>query len=134
MKTTIHAAEVLSEGGRDGRLFTPSGSLDLSLSKGRDPKSLTPEHLFAGAYAACFFEAMQDAAKNSHCEVDGLTVMAQVSLIEDERGNPTLQVRMRATVPGMDRHRAEHLMHLAHQNCAYSRAIRGNADVILGTD
>ncbi|HEY8993702.1 MAG TPA: Ohr family peroxiredoxin [Lacunisphaera sp.] len=134
MKKTVHVAEVLSEGGRDGRIFTPSGSLDLSLSTASRPEAVTPEHLFAGAYAACFFAAMQNAAKRSHCFIEGLTVMAQVSLIEDEQGAFFLHVRMRAAVPGMDRHRAEHLMHLAHQSSPYSSAIHGNVDVVLGTD
>lgn len=134
MKSIVHVAEVMAENGREGRVFTPGGALELAFSSGGRDEPLTPEHLFAGAYAACFLGALKNAAVRSHLTLVGVTVQAQVSLLENEHDAYSLRVRMRAAVPGLDRHRAEHLMHLAHQSSPYSRAIRGNVEVELATD
>lgn len=133
-KKIVHVAEVMAEGGRNGRVQTDSGAFDFALSGAGDPDDITPEHLFAGAYAACFLSALRNAAARSHVPLTGVTVMAQVSLLEDERGAYDLSVLLRAAVPGMDLHRAQHLMHLAHQTSPYSKAIRGNVEVSLETD
>jgi osmotically inducible protein OsmC len=130
----VHVAEVLAEGGRDGRVLTDSGAFDLPLTTAPQPNAITPEHLFAGAYAACFLGALRNAAAQSHLSLGGVTVVAQVSLIENEQEDYELRVLLRASIPGVDLHRAQHLMHLAHRTSPYSKAIRGNVDVLLETD
>lgn len=134
MKSIVHVAEVMAENGREGRVFTPNGSLEVAFTSDGHAEALTPEHLFAGAYAACFLGALKNAAERSHLTLVGVTVQAQVSLVEDEREVWSLRVRLRAAIPGLDRREAEHLMHLAHQSSPYSRAIRGNVEVELATD
>lgn len=133
MKKVLHVAQVIADGGRDGRVSSDTKALDLKLSTGGRPDDLTPEHLFAGAYAACFLGAVRNAAEKSHVTIEGLTVSAQVSLVE-EKETWSLHVTLRASMPGLDAHRARHLMNLAHQTCPYSRALRGNVDVLLDTD
>ena len=51
---TIHVAEMIAQGGRDGNVEAPEGGFAVQLSTDEQPGSVTPEHLFAGAYAACF--------------------------------------------------------------------------------
>ena len=42
-----------------------------------------------------------------------------------------IAVRMRISLPGMERAAAESLVQAAHQVCPYSNATRGNIDVTL---
>lgn len=131
---TIHVAEMIAQGGRDGQVESPEGGFAVQLSTDELPGGVTPEHLFAGAYAACFLGAVENAARKSHLTVDGLTVVARVHLEEDERGSYNLNVDLRAAMPGFEATKAQHLLHLAHQSCPYSKATRGNIKVTLGTD
>lgn len=131
---TIHVAEMIAQGGRDGQVESPEGGFSVQLSTDEQPGSVTPEHLFAGAYAACFLGAVENAARKSHLATNGLTVVARVHLDEDERGGYNLNVNLRAAMPGVEESKAQHLLNLAHQSCPYSKATRGNINVTLGTD
>jgi organic hydroperoxide reductase OsmC/OhrA len=64
-------------------------------SDGRDG-SVTPEHLFAGAYAACFLGAL----KNHAAKGDGFVLVARAHLEEDSAGDYQLQVDLRGDAPG----------------------------------
>lgn len=131
---TIHVAEMIAQGGRDGRVEAPEGGFSVQLSTDEQPGSVTPEHLFAGAYAACFLGAVQNAARKAHEPVKGITVVGRVHLDEDDRGGYNLNVELRAALPGIDEAKAQHLLNLAHQSCPYSKATRGNITVTLGVD
>ena len=128
---TVHVAEILAEGGRDGRVETPDGAFSVDLSSAEQHGSVTPEHLFAGAYAACFLGALKNHAEKAHHKVDGFVVVGRAHLEEDARGEYQLQVDLKATMPGLDRNDGEHIMNLAHQTCPYSKATRGNITVNL---
>lgn len=131
---TIHIAEMIAEGGRGGTVEAPDGRFRVQLSRDEQPESITPEHLFAGAYAACFLGAMKNAAETSHYDLKGMTVTCRAHLEEDHQGGYLLNVDLRATVPGLAVNEARHLMNLAHQSCPYSKATRGNVNVTLGFD
>jgi Ohr subfamily peroxiredoxin len=131
---TIHVAEMIAQGGRDGTVEAPDGGFSVKLSTGEAPDSVTPEHLFAGAYAACFLGALKNAAATAHLPTEGLTLVARAHLEEDNRGGYQLQVELRASMPGFDRTDAQHVMNLAHQTCPYSKATRGNITVSLAFD
>ncbi|MFT3866993.1 MAG: Ohr family peroxiredoxin [Nibricoccus sp.] len=129
----VHTSEMLSQGGRQGMVEAPNGALTVELGeKGEDP--VTPETLFAGAYAACFHGALLGAATRAHLMIPGSTVIGRVALLENEQGGWRLGVKLRASLPGIDRHQAEKLMHQAHQTCPYSQATRGNIEVVLALD
>jgi Ohr subfamily peroxiredoxin len=42
-----------------------------------------------------------------------------------------LQARLNVSVPGVEREVAQNLVNAAHQTCPYSKAIRGNVDVVI---
>jgi lipoyl-dependent peroxiredoxin len=42
-----------------------------------------------------------------------------------------LQARPNVSVPGVEREVAQNLIDAAHQTCPYSKAIRGNVDVVI---
>jgi Ohr subfamily peroxiredoxin len=131
---TIHIAEMVAQGGRDGKVEAADGNFSVSLSSDNQPQSLTPEHLFAGAYAACFLGALKNAATTAHLPTEGMTVVARAHLDEDSRGGHNLQVELRAAMPGVEENDARHVMNLAHQTCPYSKATRGNINVTLEFD
>ena len=122
-----------SDGGRQGTVEAPTGALRVSFRK-EDKTGTTPEHLFAGAYAACFYGAVEAAAERAHKKIPGLSVIAQVALEEDEHGGWGLAVELRASMPGISRPDGEHLLNLAHQSCPYSKALRGKARVAIVFD
>lgn len=131
---TIHIAEMIAQGGRDGTVEAPDGGFSVKLSSDENPESVTPEHLFAGAYGACFLGALQAAIEKSHLTVEGATVVARAHLDEDGKGGWHLNVDLRAALPGLKASNAEHVMNLAHQSCPYSKATRGNINVNLSFD
>jgi Ohr subfamily peroxiredoxin len=131
---TIHIAEMIAQGGRDGRVEAPDGAFAVDLSTDEEPSSVTPEHLFAGAYAACYLGALKNAMKKAHLEAEGVTLVARAHLDEDDRGGYRLNVDLRASMPGINESDAQHLMNLAHQTCPYSKATRGNINVNLAFD
>jgi osmotically inducible protein OsmC len=132
---TIHISEMIAQGGRDGKVEAPDGrfAVDLSTDEARD--SVTPEHLFGGAYAACFLGSLKNAAEKAHIALgDGVTVTARAHLEEDAHGGYALNVELRAALPGVSESNAQHIMNLAHQTCPYSKATRGNINVKLAFD
>ena len=131
---TIHIAEMIAQGGRDGRVEAADGGFAVELASNEAPGSVTPEHLFAGAYAACFLGALKNAIAKSHLKVEGATVVARAHLEEDNRGGYQLNVDLRAALPGLNESDAEHVLNLAHQTCPYSKATRGNITVNLSFD
>lgn len=131
---TIHVAEMIAQGGRDGRVEAPEGGFAVDLSTDEQPGSVTPEHLFAGAYAACYLGALKNALEKSHLKSEGVTLVARAHLDEDDRGGYRLNVDLRASLPGLNESDAQHVMNLAHQTCPYSKATRGNINVNLSFD
>lgn len=131
---TIHIAEMIAQGGRDGSVEAADGDFRVELSSGEEPGSVTPEHLFAGAYGACYLGALQNAAERAHITLRGVTLTARAHLDEDDRGGYNLSVELRAAIPGVSESDAKHVMNLAHQTCPYSKATRGNINVTLEFD
>lgn len=131
---TIHIAEMIAQGGRDGRVEAADGGFKAELSSDEHHGSVTPEHLFAGAYAACFLGSLKNHAEKAHLKTEGVTVVGRAHLEEDNRGGYQLHIDLRATLPGVSDSDAEHLMNLAHQTCPYSKATRGNIVVNLSFD
>lgn len=131
---TIHVAEMIAQGGRDGRVEAADGGFNVDLSGHEEQGGVTPEHLFAGAYASCFLGALQNHAEKAHLKLVGATVTGRAHLEEDNRGGYQLHIDLRAALPGVNDADAEHLMNLAHQTCPYSKATRGNIVVNLSFD
>lgn len=131
---TIHAAEVVAEGGRDGKVESPTGSFSVELSTAENENAVTPEHLFAGAFSACFLGALKKAAETAGHGTDGFALTGICHLEEESDGGYRLRVTLRAAMPGINASDAKRLLHRAHETCPYSKATRGNIAVDLETD
>jgi osmotically inducible protein OsmC len=133
---TLYTAEVTATGdGRDGKVRSTEGLIDLDLAvpaemggKGGAPN---PELLFAAGYAACFHNALRRVAGRAKADVSGSEVTARVGIGPSGEGGFDLAVVLRASLPVVDRATAEQLLAQAHQVCPYSRATRGNIDVTV---
>lgn len=131
---TIHVSEMIAQGGRDGTVEAAEGNFRVELSTEERPESVTPEHLFAGAYGACYLGSLLNAAVKAHVKLQGVTLVARVHLDEDDRGGYNLNIELRASMPGVAEGEGRHIMNLAHQTCPYSKATRGNVNVTLAFD
>lgn len=135
---TLFTTEALSHGGRSGTVKSPDGLLDTMLGnpleEGIETRGPTPELLFAGAYAACYHGALVNAAKKLGTPVQGSIVRAMVCLVEDDEGGYGLAIELHALLPSTEDDQAQRIMEQAHQTCPYSKALRGEASVVLIVD
>lgn len=131
----LYTANATAGGGREGRVVSDDGVLDLQLGV---PKELggpggdatNPEQLFAAGYAACFHSALRRVAGGSGTDATGSTITASVGLGRQD-GAFGLAVELTGSFPALDEAAGRDLMAQAHEVCPYSRATRGNVDVSL---
>ena len=130
----IYTAKTHTTGGRDGGSSrTSDGRLDVKLSVPGNPGNGTnPEQLFAAGWSSCFFSAMKiEAAKMKvRFPADG-AVDAEIDLHNSDRDGYYLSARLNVTLPGLDREVAVAIAEAGHQICPYSKATRGNIDVMI---
>lgn len=129
----LYTAKAHTTGGRDGGgSRTDDGRLEVKLSSpGSAGTGTNPEQLFAVGWSACFIGAIKHIAAQKKLQLpDGLSIDMEVDLGK-AGDNFQLGARINANLPGMDRAAAQSLIEAAHQVCPYSRATRGNVDVVL---
>lgn len=136
--SSLYKTEVTVTGGREGKVHSQDGKLELSLSP---PKELggpagsngtNPEQLFAAGYAACFESAVRFVAGQKKIAIQSSSVTSEVSLSKRPEGGFKVGISLNVKLPGVDKKTAEELVNEAHQNiCPYSHATRNNIDVNL---
>ncbi|ROQ71267.1 Ohr subfamily peroxiredoxin [Streptomyces sp. CEV 2-1] len=130
-----YTAVATAENGRDGRVSTDDGKLDVVVNPpkemGGSGAGANPEQLFAAGYSACFQGALGVVARQEKADISGSTVTAAVGIGKTEAGGFGLEVAITATIPNVDRATAQALIEKAHQVCPYSNATRGNIKVEL---
>jgi lipoyl-dependent peroxiredoxin len=129
----LYTAKTHTTGGRDnGTSRSTDGRLDIKLSvPGSKGIGTNPEQLFAAGWSACFEGAMGLAARKMKIALPADTAIdAEVDLCLVD-GAFFLQARLNVSLPGLDRVVAQALADAAHQTCPYSKAIRGNVDVVI---
>ncbi len=136
MPDAVYTAEALSVGGgRDGRVRTTDGSLDvemaLPVALGGTGKGLNPELLFATGYAGCFHSALYFAARRTKADITGSTVGARVNLVPNTDKWVDLSVQLEVMIPNLPLDQAREIVDMAHQLCPYSKATRGNIEVTI---
>jgi lipoyl-dependent peroxiredoxin len=131
-KKVIYTARVRTTGGRDGASRSSDGRLDVKQSTpGTSGAGTNPEQLFAAGWSACFEGAMGLAARKMKVSLPpDLAIDAEVDLAT--AGDAYfLQARLNVSLPGVERAVAQALVDAAHQTCPYSKATRGNIDVVI---
>ncbi|UQX01047.1 organic hydroperoxide resistance protein [Streptomyces sp. RerS4] len=129
-----YTAVATAENGRDGRVATHDGKLDVVVNPpkemGGSGEGTNPEQLFAAGYSACFQGALGVVARNEKVDVSGSTVTAEVGIGKNDEGFGLI-VKISASIPNVDAATAKDLIEKAHQVCPYSKATRGNITVEL---
>ncbi|MDH3660433.1 MAG: organic hydroperoxide resistance protein [Alphaproteobacteria bacterium] len=131
----LYTATATASGGREGRVHSSDGVLDLELSMpkelgGSGRAATNPEQLFAAGYAACFENALQRAGREAKTPIEGTEVTAEVGIGRKEDTRFALTVALTVKIPNLERAQAEKLMNRAHEEiCPYSNATRGNIEV-----
>ena len=134
----LYTAKATTDGGRQGKVTSSDGTLDLTLSM---PKSLggqekegstNPEQLFAAGYSACFDSALNAVARQFKKRIES-KVTSEVSIGKDSEGGFKLAVVLSVVVNGVSLEEAEELVEQAHSFCPYSKATKGNIDIELKT-
>ena len=128
----LFTAKVRTSGGREGAAHSSDGRLDIKLSPpGAAGSGTNPEQLFAAGWSACFEGAMGIAARKAKVTLPPeLAIDAEVDLCSAD-GAYFLKARLNVDLPGVERKVAQALVDAAHQTCPYSKAIRGNVDVVI---
>ncbi|MEU9557269.1 organic hydroperoxide resistance protein [Streptomyces fumanus] len=129
-----YTAVATAENGRDGRVATDDGKLDVVVNPpkemGGSGAGTNPEQLFAAGYSACFQGALGVVARERGVDVTGSTVTAKVGIGRNDEGFGLI-VEISADIPSVDADTARSLVEQAHQVCPYSKATRGNITVTL---
>jgi lipoyl-dependent peroxiredoxin len=128
----LYTAKVHTTGGRDGASRSDDRRLDLKLSPpGVHGGGTNPEQLFAAGWSACFLSAIGIAANKMKIALPAdRAIDAEVDLGVTD-GAFILQARLKVSLPGLERQVAQTLVDAADQMCPYSKATRGNIDVVI---
>jgi lipoyl-dependent peroxiredoxin len=130
LEKRLYTAVASATGGRDGRVKSDDGNLDLTVVPpkamgGSGAPGTNPEQLFAAGYSACFGSAFAHVARQRKIVTGPVTITARVSIGPVGAGFG-LAVELVAQAPELAREQAEELLHAAHEVCPYSNATRGN--------
>ncbi|MFM0075949.1 organic hydroperoxide resistance protein [Paraburkholderia sediminicola] len=119
-------------GGRDGAARSSDGQLDVKLSPpGSSASGTNPEQMLAAGWSACFIGAMGLAAQKLQVALPRDTAVdAEIDLAVKD-SSYFLRARLNVSVPGVEAEVAQALVDAAHQTCPYSKATRGNIDVVI---
>ena len=128
----IYTAKTHTTGGRSGASRSSDGRLDVQLTiPGTLGTGTNPEQMFAAGWSACFIGAMGIAAAKAKVKMPVDTAVdteVDLCLVDDAY---FLQARLNVSLPGLDRELARSLTEAAHQTCPYSKATRGNIEVVI---
>ncbi|HZH61289.1 MAG TPA: organic hydroperoxide resistance protein [Metabacillus sp.] len=137
MSKPLFTSSVKAVGGRDGRVESSDGKINLKLAMPGSPQAkehpdaTNPEQLFAAGYSSCFDGALQLIAKREKVDFES-EVTANVSLLKDESDDGfKIGVTLQVKGTGIEKDKLEELVEKAHEFCPYSKATRGNINVDL---
>jgi Ohr subfamily peroxiredoxin len=130
LESVLYTAVATADGGRDGRVVSDDGQLDLNVATPKElggPGGATnPEQLFAAGFASCFHNALLLAARRARQDVAGSAVTARVGIgkLVGSVGY-SLRVDLAVRLPGLADDAARELIAKADAVCPYSNATRG---------
>jgi Ohr subfamily peroxiredoxin len=130
----LYTARIHATGGREqGEARSSDGRLNVKLSvPGTSGTGTNPEQLLAAGWSACFESAIAVVAQQKNIPLPAdLAIDAEVDLNVAAGGDYFLRARLNVSVPGVERSIAQGLVDAAHQICPYSKAARGNIDVVI---
>jgi Ohr subfamily peroxiredoxin len=98
---------------------------------GKPGTGTNPEQMFAAGWSACLEGAMGIAANKMKIPLpEDAAIDAEVDLCRTG-ADFFLQARLNFRLPGLEPAAARALADAAHHTCPYSKATRGNIDVVI---
>jgi osmotically inducible protein OsmC len=133
LEKVLYTGKTHTTGGRDGGASRANdGRLDVKFSvPGTSGNGTNPEQLFAAGWSACFIGAMGLAAGKMKITLPAETAVDAEVDLRRTSVDFFLQARLNISLPGLEREVAKSLVDAAHQTCPYSKATRGNIDVVI---
>lgn len=128
----LYTGKTHTTGGREGASQSSDDRLNIKLSSpGSTGAGTNPEQLFAAGWSACYIGAMGIAAAKMHIKLPAETAVdTEVDLCQTD-GAYFLQARLNVSLPGIAPEVAKAITDEAHQTCPYSKATRGNINVVI---
>jgi len=130
----IYTATTETTGGRENGIARSSdGVLDIRLS---DPGSTwigtNPEQLMAAGWSASFASSVAQVARDNGTKLSAdVKIHAEVDLSSDDDDEYLIGVRLAIHLPGLERDVATTLIERAQRICPFSRATRGNVEIVF---
>jgi osmotically inducible protein OsmC len=132
LEKVLYTAKAHTTGGREGGASrTDDGRLDVRLSVPGQPGTGTnPEELFAVGWSACYLSALKIVAAQMKVRLPvDLAIDMEVDL-GLSNGGYVIQARRNVILPGIDPTIAQRLVEGASLQCPYSKATKGNINVV----
>ena len=129
----LHTAKTYTTAGRKSGVSRSSdGLLDIRLSVlGSASIGTNPEQLLAAGWSASLVRCVTlEACKNEITLPTGIRIDAEIDLCLAE-GTQFLRARFHVGLPGVEPRIAQALVNEAFESCSYSRATRGNIDIVI---
>lgn len=115
---SYRVGHAVTEEGRQGEVKLKDGSLTLNMQEH------TPEELYAMAYSACFYSAL-----NKVKEPRDITTDHRIeTIVEVDEETSDLRVTVKVAFKDLDDKTSDRIAKLADQVCRYSTAVEGNID------
>ncbi len=127
----IYTAKAHTTGGREGASRTSDGRLEVKLAEPATSNDGTnPEQLLAMGWSGCFLSSLKYVATKMKVKLPrDAAVDVEVDL-GTAGGQYLVQARLNVSLPGIDHETAQKLVEGAHNTCPYSKAMRGNINVV----
>jgi Ohr subfamily peroxiredoxin len=129
----LSTARTYTTGGRKSGIARSSdGVLDIRLAMpGSATIGANPEHLLAAGWSASLLRCVTlEACKNDIALPTGVGIDTEIDLCLVD-GTRFLQARFNIGLPSVERGIARALVTKAFESCPYSRATRGNMDMVI---
>lgn len=135
--STLYMAHATAYNGREGRVATNDGALDLNLVRpkemgGPGGDGTNPEQLFACGYAACFGATLNVLARGRKLTLTRNEVTADIGLVKRPEGGFVLSAKLEIVLSGVSQEEAESLVADAHDTCPYSNSVKATVPVEIG--
>lgn len=131
----MYTAVVTAKGGRDGRIKSADGIIDMQLkapqAMGGEDGFVNPELLFAGAWGSCYLGALGSVGKRDGVDVSDATAEVHVSFNKDGETSFQLSAEILVHIPGLELDKTQKLADAANKGCPYSKATKGNIETVV---
>ena len=124
---TLFSGTTHNVSGANGFARSADGLLDIQLPEPHP----AAEKLFGAAWSACFMGAIGLAAAQKKVALrEAPSIDATIDVLMDG-SEFFLRAKLDVSLPGIDPDIARDLVDLAHEICPYSKAVRGNIEVVV---